>query len=183
MDRNVEEKFQLLNPQKTLELLHLKLKEGIIHKVSGITQKDTFYHVTNGRLKWRQINELNINSYGPTYELIWYQREDKPDAKMSNFIRLPVDKNIEAAKLLLLNAHDIICEVHKERLVYMYGQTRIHFDHVMDLGRFVELEVVLNSDQNIEDGKKIINEIKTMLLLHEDKQISCAYADLLLNKK
>ena len=59
----------------------------------------------------------------------------------------------------------------------------MHLDEVEGLGKYMELEVVLNEGQSIEEGEKIANIIynETLGLSDEDK-VSGAYFDLLQKK-
>ena len=69
--------------------------------------------------------------------------------------------------------------VNKRRTLYLIGQTRIHLDSVDRLGKFVELEVVLDDDQTTEQGILIADNLIVSLGLENAERISHAYADLL----
>ncbi len=64
----------------------------------------------------------------------------------------------------------------------MVGQTRIHLDQVDELGTFVELEVVLDSNQTPEQGRSIASALMEKMGINESDLVSCAYADLLQDK-
>jgi len=71
--------------------------------------------------------------------------------------------------------------VKKKREVYKVGQTRIHLDEVDELGTFMELEVVLYSNQTPEEGRIIASELMNKLSINETDLVSDAYADILLD--
>jgi adenylate cyclase class IV len=61
----------------------------------------------------------------------------------------------------------------------MVGQTRIHLDDVQGLGKFIELEVVLNHGQSDADGNAIAESLMHKLGINPMDLIDTAYMDLL----
>ncbi|CAB3262385.1 unnamed protein product [Arctia plantaginis] len=138
-----------------------------------IKQDDTFYNVNEGRLKLRTFEEASAT-------LVRYDRVDEGGPKLSNYELLQFDS--EQAKLLdtmLKKCLGIRGRVVKERKLYMVDQTRIHIDTVHDLGHFMELEVVLRTEQTLEEGQKIAKDLQTKLGVKDEDLIECAYVDLL----
>jgi len=76
-----------------------------------------------------------------------------------------------------------LCEcrgvVKKNRTIFLPGQTRIHLDEVEQLGAFLELEVVLKSEQDENEGKQIVNDFMKIININEKDLIDKAYIDLL----
>ena len=68
--------------------------------------------------------------------------------------------------------------VCKNRELYLYGQTRIHVDYIDVLVDFLELEVVLRTDQTKEEGMVIANDIMKKLELNEDDLVKESYMNL-----
>ena len=177
MNRNVEIKVQLSDFNKTFNHLKDLCKNQKIREVSTIYQIDTFFNSDNGRLKIRQFND----NQG---EVIWYNREDTIYAKLSEYIKIELgEKSLKNFKEVLSRSNGVTTEIINERILFMCGQTRIHFDNVEDLGYYLELEVVLSNEQSVEYGKSIANEILLLLELEKDPLIDCAYVDLLISKK
>jgi adenylate cyclase class IV len=67
--------------------------------------------------------------------------------------------------------------------LFISGQTRIHFDEVEGLGRFVELEVVLAAGQPEEEGRRIAESLMKELGISKSDLIDCAYVDMLSGKQ
>ena len=62
------------------------------------------------------------------------------------------------------------------------GQTRVHLDNVLELGHFVELEVVLRPGQSDAEGQAIARELMAKLDIREEDLLDGAYIDLLEQK-
>ena len=81
--------------------------------------------------------------------------------------------------MLLSAALGVRGEVRKRRTLLLSGQTRIHLDEVVDLGDFLELEVVLEPTQPAEDGELIARELMRRLDVRDEDLVEGAYLDLL----
>lgn len=140
-----------------------------------ITQEDTFFHVSNGRLKLREFGD-------GTGELIQYHRADAAGPKQSSYV-LSRTTEPETLKAALANALGVRAVVKKTRTLYLSGQTRLHFDEVENLGRFIELEVVLDAEQDAGEGTPIAEKLMAALGIQEGDLITGAYVDMLLDKR
>ncbi len=109
-------------------------------------QKDTYYNVSNGRLKLREGNIENA--------LIWYSRADVAGAKQSDILLYKHNPD-EALKLILEKIHGIKVIVEKKRKIYFIENVKFHFDRVEGLGTFVEVEAI---DTNGNIGKEKLQE-------------------------
>jgi len=136
-----------------------------------IEQEDVFFHTPQGRLKLRIFSE----SSG---ELIYYQRQDEPTPKESQFMRAATSEP-EKLRETLSAALGVRGIVRKVRMVYLVGQTRVHLDEVEGLGKFIELEVMLDALQTVEQGAQIANELMLALGIAEEQLVDRAYIDLL----
>lgn len=134
-------------------------------------QTDTFFNVSSGRLKLREFQDGSA-------ELIQYDRADATGPKLSSYVRSPVAKP-KTLKKAFETALGIRAIVAKNRLLYRVGQTRIHLDDVSGLGRFIELEVVLQSHQTANDGMVIARQIMAHLKIRPSDLVAKAYVDLL----
>ncbi len=138
---------------------------------SILEQEDTFFFCPKGRLKLRKFSD----SAG---ELIYYDRPDTTDPEESRYFLSPTfcpDSLGEA----LSRALGVRGSVRKKRILYLTGQTRIHLDDVEGLGWFLELEVVLNTDQGARDGVRIAETLMDRLAIKECDLVETAYIDLL----
>ncbi|XP_049865649.1 uncharacterized protein LOC126366543 [Pectinophora gossypiella] len=145
-----------------------------------IMQDDTFYNVSEGRLKMR-FYDGDSSIFSAT--LVRYDRDDKSGPKLSNYELLNFAKSqkTEANKLdeMLRKCLGIRGRVIKERKLYMVGQIRVHIDKVNNLGHFMELEVVLRPEQTLEEGQMIARKLQALLGVDNEHLIECAYVDLL----
>jgi predicted adenylyl cyclase CyaB len=146
------------------------------HKLAGLpnetlSQEDTFFEIPHGRLKLRVINEIQG-------ELIYYRREDICGPKLSHYQIVNISEPA-ALKQVLSSAMPVAGVVRKHRMVFHSGQTRIHLDRVETLGTFLELEVVLHTDQSEQEGTRIAQEHLEWLGISPDQLVTGAYLDLL----
>jgi len=169
--KNIELKIILDNFSNIIQILK---KSGAQFK-GELLQIDTYFNCKEGRLKLREINSRG-------FELIFYQRPDKKNSKMSNYQILKFKKNqANDIKTILKNSLGEKITVRKERKLWMYKNTRIHLDVVKKLGHFLELETVIRGD-NLKNAKKEHIEIINLLKISRFKKISVSYSDLLLAK-
>ncbi|XP_058063918.1 uncharacterized protein LOC131213804 [Anopheles bellator] len=139
-----------------------------------IVQRDVFFNTSNGRLKLRYLTHKKS-------ELISYDRTDVPGPKLSSYELLELD-DPSCMERVLASTVGVRGRVSKRRLLFLHDQTRIHLDDVDDLGFFLELEVVLRSDQTPEEGKRIAEVIMERLQISSADLVTGAYMDHLLKK-
>jgi adenylate cyclase, class 2 len=94
-------------------------------------QTDTYFNVSQGRLKLREGNIEN--------NLIFYQRDDTAGPKSSSFELVPVP-DAKSLKDVLRKAIGIKVIIKKQREIYFIGNVKFHLDHVPGMGEFVEIE-------------------------------------------
>ena len=167
MGRNVEVKARIDNVEALLPSARA-LADGP-HVL--IQQDDTFFACAHGRLKLRDFGD----SRG---ELIHYERTDTEGPKLSNYVRAPTD-DPDALREALTRALSSIGRVRKTRWLLLVGQTRIHLDRVEGLGDFMELEVVLRSEQSIADGEVIADALLARLGVDGRQRVAGSYVNLL----
>jgi len=136
-----------------------------------LDQTDTFFRVGGGRFKLREVA-------GAGGELIYYRRADQGGPKESRFERVAV-ADAPALRALLAAALGVCGEVHKRRLAYRIGRTRIHLDRVAGLGEFLELEVQLAPDEPPAAGIAEAQELMRRFGIGEQTLVPQAYVDLL----
>jgi len=136
-----------------------------------IEQDDIFYTVPRGRLKLR----LFATGRG---ELIYYERPDSPGARASDYTIVPV-ADPGALHAVLAAALGVRGRVRKRRWLYQVGQTRVHLDEVEDLGRFLELEYVLQPGEARDNGFRAVAQIQAQLGIADEDLLDTAYVDLM----
>jgi len=136
-----------------------------------INQEDVFFHCEDARLKLRILD----SGRG---ELIRYQRENRAEARCSNYL-IARSPDPQLLLVILTKTLGVTGTVKKMRTLYFVGQTRIHIDRIEGLGDFLELEVVLRENQSEEDGRRIANNLLAEFNISPQDHIACAYVDLL----
>lgn len=178
MPRNVEIKARV----KDLEVVRqriLALRSNAAYDVRPdsliIKQKDSFFNLPTGK-----CGKLKLRKMGKLQELIYYDREESSGPKLSSYNKCEVNEDVEK---VLTNALGTWGIVEKERKLIMVGQTRVHFDSVVGLGDFVELEVVLNDSQTVEDGQSIAKDLMSHMGVEDEDLISVSYVNMLVKNK
>ena len=136
-----------------------------------ISQEDTFFVTSKGRLKLRLLAPDRA-------QLVYYERPDQDGPKRSDYFIFNTNdpENLKTTLSLSLGIRGV---VRKTRYLYKVGQTRVHLDDVEGLGQFMELEVVLHDDQSDDEGQAIANDLMKKLGIGPTDLVDGAYMDLL----
>ncbi|MBI2475596.1 class IV adenylate cyclase [Candidatus Uhrbacteria bacterium] len=154
------------------EIKSKALKMGAINKGS-LQQADTYFMVGERRLKLREEKEKSC--------LIYYLRNNKKESKLSKYCIINVTPFLKQfIKKILSVFWGIKVIVNKKRDLFIYKNTRIHFDNVKNLGTYVELETVFNKNSKEKDLIEEHNFVINFLGLNHLKKVSRSYSDLLM---
>lgn len=164
--KNIEIKAKIRDYEKVKRLV----EELCPIPIQTEHQEDTFFNTSKGRLKLRESDD--------TSALIYYDRKDSFEPIQSD-IAISFIENPDTLKPVLSKSLGIRGIVKKKRILYKYGLTRIHIDEVEGLGRFIELEVVLKSDQTLKDGDTIANNLMDKFDIQKSDLVDVAYIDLI----
>ncbi len=167
MSRNIEIKARYDDPETALE----KIKKLSCTFVGLDKQKDTFFHVADGRMKLRESSLSGAN-------LIPYLRKNQPGPRPSEYMLVPVP-DASKFKRLMERILGVAAVVEKERHIYLYQNVRIHLDRVKHLGTFIEFEAVLDENHSDADGKKKIEFLMSHFGITPKDLVAEAYVDLL----
>lgn len=170
MPRNIDIKAAI----PSIEALIPKVAPIADHGPVELVQDDTFFTCEAGRLK------LRVLSSGEG-KLIFYRRADRKGPKESFYLHLPVSQPDNMRDLLAMS-YGQAGRVHKYRLLFLTGRTRIHLDKVTDLGHFLEIEVVLEENETSETGVEEAYQLLKRLGIDQSQLIEGAYVDLLAKK-
>ena len=96
-------------------------------------QTDTYFNVSNGRLKLREGNIEN--------NLIYYERSDQAGPKNSHFHLVKVS-DANSLKEVLTRSIAVKAIVKKKREIYYINNIKFHIDEVSNLGSFIDIEAV-----------------------------------------
>lgn len=135
---------------------------------------DSAFQTGQPRLKLREINDI------PEAWLIYYER---PNQKVSRYSQYQLCKIIDPPtfKMLLTAALGVKTVVKKQRELWMFNNTRIHLDTVVDLGQFVELETVFQGQTEAEATNEH-QHVKATLHLDLANPVAVSYSDLIRQK-
>ena len=167
MARNIEIKARLADFQTQFDLAR-ELCGGSGERIHQI---DVFFPSNVGRLKLRIFDD----GHG---ELIFYQRGNQTGPKLSDYLLTRID-DPDTLRQSLARAYGVQAVVEKERLLFLHGRTRIHLDHVKELGSFLELEVTLDEHEDPSVGQREAEDLMSQLCVDRESLIDCAYVDLL----
>jgi predicted adenylyl cyclase CyaB len=167
MNRNVEIKARVGSLGAVERRVRAIADEGPVTLVQG----DTFFVCPQGRLKLRKLGARQG-------ELIYYERPDSAEPKESRYAILRTSDPEDLTSMLSL-ALGVRGVVRKHRTLYLVGPTRVHLDSVEGLGKFVELEVVLQPGQGVSEGMAIAHDLMARLGIAPDQLVRGAYIDLL----
>lgn len=167
MKRNIEIKARI---QEGLEVLISRVAALADQGPSELHQDDVFFSCPNGRLKLR--------SFSPSEgQLIFYQRKGGAEPKESQYVIAEISSP-ETMREVLKMAYGEVGRVQNVRQLFMVGRTRIHIDLVLDLGSFIELEVVLADGEPVEVGLAEAHGLLEKLGLSPQQLVSEAYVDM-----
>jgi len=135
-------------------------------------QTDTYFNVVKGRLKLREGNIEN--------NLIYYERNDEPGLKESNFQSVQVT-DPKRLKEILQECLGIKIIVYKKREIYFIDNVKFHIDEVTGLGNFVEIEASnLRADVPKAGLQQQCDFYLREFRIKDEDLIAHSYSDLLL---
>ena len=152
---------------------YLQIQNAIFKGVDE--QTDTYFNVSNGRLKLRQ--GIIENS------LIFYKRENIAGPKLSEVLLYKVNENSDLLKKALTQANGIKVSVTKKREIYFIDNVKFHIDEVEELGSFVEIEAIdSDGSMGIDFIRKQCDHYLQQLNINEADLLTESYSDMLLKK-
>ncbi len=166
MPINLELKLRLLDPDEVMN----KIKVINAEFKGELNQTDVYYKIPNGLLKLRLENG--------TQTLIKYVRNERSGDRWSDYHLISLENN-DAREYL----KDILEEetvVEKQRLLYLYDNTRIHLDTVKRLGSFLELETLVINGK--DDAGRRFDNVVDLLTLDKGNELRKSYRDLMLEQ-
>lgn len=163
--QNIEFKAELRN----LEGARGQCKVVGCDFIGALQQTDTYFRLTDGRLKKRE-------SPGEPIEWIFYHRPDRITPKMSNFTLLTDE---QARRRWGTHSLTPWLRVVKTRELWMLGDVRIHIDQVEELGLFIEFEAKVSRHFDVKSCHAAVAELREMFGPLLGEAISVSYSDLI----
>ncbi|XP_072747464.1 uncharacterized protein [Anoplolepis gracilipes] len=173
--KNIEIKAKIID---NIDQVISKAKELSRNDGRIIKQHDIFFNATKSRLKLRKFEN-------GTAELISYKRPDTKGLKISVYDKAFINTDdVNLIENILSSSIGVFGVVKKTRHIFIVERTRIHIDNVDHLGNFIELEVMMQSDDEMPDcdqqtAEKIAGNLMKALFINEENLIAEAYIDLL----
>ena len=168
MPKNLEVKARISSIERAISVAKsLPARyDGELHQV------DTYFNVTYGRLKLREIN----NHYA---ELICYKRIEDTNQRVSDFEIYP-SHDSPRLKRILEQSIGLQAIVAKKRSLFIYNTTRIHIDEVERSGSFLELETPFGLSEDA--AKKATEYLIRKFEVRENDYVLHSYLDLIVAK-
>lgn len=166
--RNIELKARDPDPDRSslvCESLGAKKRPDLV-------QRDTYFHVPNGRLKLRE-------EPGGVAHLIGYERPNRTEERESRY-RIIETENPTELKAALTDALGVVAIVAKQRRLFLWEGARIHLDRVEMLGDFIEFEAIAPPDSNLSSEESQIRGLRNAFSIAEADLIDVSYCDLAL---
>jgi len=172
--RNIEIKAKLANIYEFYDKVEIAKELTGEGQAEIIVQHDVFFKVPNGRLKLRYETDKA--------KLVQYSRDNIAGPKLSKFNILEVSDG-PLLERMLDESVGILGVLDKTRHLFIYkGRTRIHLDIVKanDSDYYgIEFEVVLKSDEDVELGNGIADELTKAFRLEKDQMLEGSYFEIL----
>src|SRR6185436_5098690 len=138
-------------------------------------QTDTYFHVSNGRLKLREGNIEN--------NLIFYNRSNQTGPKSSNFNLVKIE-DAKGLKEVLERSCGIKMIVRKKREIYYIDNVKFHIDNVPGLGSFIEIEAGnILADKTESELLDQCNFYLKEFGIKEEDLVAESYSDLVMKVK
>ena len=138
-------------------------------------QTDTYFKVSQGRLKLREGNIENA--------LIHYDRENVKATKEAEVILYEHQADIALKEILSLHL-GILVVVQKKRKIYFIQNVKFHFDDVFGLGKFIEVEAI-DKDGTLskEELKEQCSYYFNFFKFQSNDLLDKSYSDMLMEKQ
>jgi len=162
--QNIEFKAEL----RDIDLARTLLRKIHATAIDTLEQTDTYYRLTDGRLKKRETK-------GAPTEFIFYHRENAARARVSRFT---IYSESQAASHFGAGQLPVWVKVNKVREVYMHSGVRIHLDRVEGLGTFIEFEALVTSESPQEACHQAVALLRQGLLPVMGEILSHSYCDM-----
>jgi len=135
-------------------------------------QTDTYFNVSDGRLKLREGNiEKN---------LIFYNRNDQAGPKSSHFHLVKIE-DAKELKEVLEKSCGVKMIVRKKREIYYIDNVKFHIDQVPELGSFIEIEAGnIFANKTKEELSAQCNFYLKEFRINEEDLIAGSYSDMLM---
>ncbi len=164
---NFEVKVKCIHPEKIESIL---IKQDAWFKGED-HQIDTYFNSGEGKLKLREGKIENA--------LIHYERNEVKGQKRSEVTLFKTGEDVRELKEILSKSIGIKNIVEKTRKIFYIDSIKFHIDTIINLGSFVEIEVIDSSGKADEEKLKAqCDHYIKMLGLENAEFIDSSYSDM-----
>lgn len=164
--------FEFKARTNQLDALENKFKSLNPRFVGEDYQRDTYFNVSQGRLKLREGNIEN--------SFIYYERSNSAEARVAQVILYPHTPN-QQLKEILIKVHGVKVVVEKRRKIYFLENVKFHFDTIEGLGTFIEVEALdANGEVELDALKKQCEYYQDFFGVTPSDIVPQSYSDLIL---
>jgi adenylate cyclase class IV len=139
------------------------------HHLGTLTQTDTYYKLTDGRLKKRESADDPVC-------WIYYHRPDRVRPRMCNYTILSDEQ--ARRRWGTQSLHEWLT-VRKTRDLWMIDHVRVHLDRVDDLGTFIEFEAIVSDRFDVKACHEAIAELRETFAPILGEPLGVSYCDLM----
>lgn len=172
--KNLEIKFQLLSE----DVLDIGGLQSGAEWGPLLIQEDRYYSCLEGRCKLRKQRDILHEKLDDheSLEMIRYNRPDVSGSKLSEYSRYPIPRAQASEYFRVIG--DFLHEelrITKLRSVFWYKNARIHVDRKVigkihdksyQLGRFLEIEVVIQTDEEEREADTVLQEALQLAIVN-----------------
>jgi len=188
MGRNIELKARVRND---FTAAHAAIQYLPAAYQGELWQRDVYFYCAErkknkdeepepGRLKLRGES---LDGQVWDWSFIWYARPNVRKSKPSDYRIAPVAVPDPVALAETLDAAwGKYAEVDKHRVVYLYQNIRIHLDEVVNLGRFIEFEAMINLEDEQPVAHENLKRLMNLFQIEDGDLIEISYGDIMRNE-
>ncbi len=130
-------------------------------------QKDIYFKVAKGKLKWRQGTIENLITH--------YERIEAQGLEKTIVYRYDLNPTLEEISKLYKDFTEI-GSIEKERKIFYLGNIKIHLDKMNDNQTFIEIEVIdKEGTQSVDELRLQCLEMKEKLGIKDEMPIRTGY--------
>jgi adenylate cyclase class IV len=187
MGRNIELKARVHND---FTAAHAGIQYLPAAYQGELWQRDVYFYCAEKADKKDQDSPSRLKLRGESldgqnwdWRFIWYSRANTRKSKASDYRIAPV---IVPDPVTLAETLDAAwgkyAEVDKHRMLYLYQNVRIHLDEVVNLGRFIEFEAVIEREDDQQPAHENLKRLMNLFQIEDGDLVELSYGDIMRNE-
>jgi predicted adenylyl cyclase CyaB len=183
MGRNIELKARVRND---FTAAHAAIQYLPAAYQGEIWQRDVYFYCAEkkdqeqGRVKLRGES---FDGQNWDWKFVWYARANSRKSKASDYRIAPVVVPDPVALAETLDAAwGKYAEVDKHRILYIYQNVRIHLDEVVNLGRFIEFEAMIQLEDEQQLAHDNLKRLMNLFQIEDGDLVELSYGDMMRNE-